>query len=67
MIGVWCAPSVVLSQVCGEAGHNAGFVGSKYMDCPNKACYLCKQMVRCPCYSCMCMQLHDYAHVLCAQ
>ena len=43
-----CTLSNVLSQVCGEAGHNAGFVGSKYMDCPNKACYLCKQMVRCP-------------------
>jgi len=45
-------------QVCGEAGHNAGFVGSKYMDCPNKACYLCKQMVRCPAsLGCACTSL----------
>ena len=30
-------------QVCGKAGHNAGFVGSVYFDCPNKPCYLCKK------------------------
>ena len=29
-------------QVCGKAGHQAGFVGSTYVDCPNKPCYLCK-------------------------
>lgn len=28
-------------QVCGKFGHNAGFVGSVYFDCPNKPCYLC--------------------------
>jgi DNA damage-binding protein 2 len=32
-----------LLQVCGKSGHKAGFVGSVYMDCPNKPCYLCKQ------------------------
>jgi DNA damage-binding protein 2 len=30
-------------HVCGKKGHNAGFVGSVYVDCPNKPCYLCKQ------------------------
>ncbi|EFN53251.1 hypothetical protein CHLNCDRAFT_26064, partial [Chlorella variabilis] len=28
-------------QVCGKRGHSAGFVGAKYVDCPNKPCYLC--------------------------
>lgn len=23
-------------QVCGKAGHMAGFIGAKYLDCPNK-------------------------------
>lgn len=36
-----CAPARE-SQVCGKSGHAAGFVGSTYIDCPNKPCYLCK-------------------------
>ncbi len=31
-------------QVCGQRGHRAGFVGATYLDCPNKPCYLCKQL-----------------------
>ena len=34
-------PSCV--QVCKAKDHQAGFVGSVYLDCPNKPCYLCKQ------------------------
>ena len=30
-------------HVCGQRGHQAGFVGSVYLDCINKPCYLCKQ------------------------
>ena len=30
-------------HVCGKRGHNAGFVGAVYADCPNRPCYLCKQ------------------------
>ncbi len=30
-------------HVCGQKGHQAGFVGSVYLDCINKPCYLCKQ------------------------
>lgn len=42
-----CNSYIVLSltpvlQVCKKTGHQAGFVGSVYMDCPNKPCYLCK-------------------------
>lgn len=33
----------VLPQVCGKRGHNAGFMGALYLDCPNKPCYLCKK------------------------
>ncbi|KAK9810883.1 hypothetical protein WJX73_005316 [Symbiochloris irregularis] len=29
-------------HVCGKKGHNAGFIGSVYMDCPNRPCFLCK-------------------------
>lgn len=29
--------------MCGQGGHIAGFVGAKYIDCPNKPCYLCGQ------------------------
>lgn len=32
-----------LIQVCSKKGHCAGFVGAKYVDCPNKPCYLCGQ------------------------
>ncbi|MEW5309312.1 MAG: hypothetical protein WDW38_001207 [Sanguina aurantia] len=31
-------------KVCGRKGHKAGFVGSVYMDCPFKPCYLCKKI-----------------------
>lgn len=31
------------AQVCGQHGHTAGFIGAKYIDCPNKPCYLCGQ------------------------
>lgn len=34
---------VAYSQVCGKRGHNAGFTGAIYVDCPNKPCYLCKK------------------------
>ena len=34
---------ILFTQVCGKRGHNAGFVGAVYVDCPNKPCYLCKQ------------------------
>ncbi|CAM6030736.1 unnamed protein product [Sphagnum balticum] len=30
-------------KVCKAKDHQAGFVGSVYMDCPNKPCYLCKK------------------------
>lgn len=29
--------------MCGQKGHCAGFIGAKYVDCPNKPCYLCGQ------------------------
>ncbi|CAI5987279.1 unnamed protein product [Closterium sp. NIES-64] len=29
-------------RVCGSKGHEAGFVGSVYVDCPNRPCFLCK-------------------------
>ncbi|CAI7913055.1 unnamed protein product [Closterium sp. NIES-54] len=29
-------------RVCGSKGHEAGFVGSVYIDCPNRPCFLCK-------------------------
>eukprot|EP00249_Psilotum_nudum_P011683 c23318_g1_i1 orf=119-1795(+) len=32
-----------LCKVCKGKDHQAGFVGSIYMDCPNKPCFLCKQ------------------------
>lgn len=32
-----------LCKVCKAEDHQAGFVGSIYVDCPNKPCYLCKQ------------------------
>ena len=25
------------TQVCGKPGHNAGFVGAQYIDCPNRS------------------------------
>ena len=31
------------AQVCGQKGHCAGFIGARYVDCPNKPCYLCGQ------------------------
>ncbi len=34
---------MVFEQVCKAKDHQAGFVGSVYMDCPNKPCYLCKK------------------------
>lgn len=33
----------LVCHVCGQRGHQAGFVGSVYLDCINKPCYLCKQ------------------------
>eukprot|EP00798_Chlamydomonas_sp_ICE-L_P012578 gene12578-15802_t len=30
-------------KVCGKTGHLAGFLGSVYLDCPNRPCYLCKK------------------------
>ncbi|KAK9811590.1 hypothetical protein WJX72_006636 [[Myrmecia] bisecta] len=33
----------LVCHVCGKPGHNAGFVGSVYLDCPNRPCYLCKR------------------------
>ncbi|MCO5570673.1 hypothetical protein L7F22_024400 [Adiantum nelumboides] len=32
-----------LCKVCKANDHQAGFVGSVYVDCPNKPCFLCKQ------------------------
>ncbi|KAI5064101.1 hypothetical protein GOP47_0020771 [Adiantum capillus-veneris] len=32
-----------LCKVCKAKDHQAGFVGSVYVDCPNKPCFLCKQ------------------------
>ncbi|WOL16542.1 protein DAMAGED DNA-BINDING 2 [Canna indica] len=29
-------------KVCKEAGHEAGFKGATYIDCPRKPCFLCK-------------------------
>ncbi|XP_021891790.1 protein DAMAGED DNA-BINDING 2 [Carica papaya] len=29
-------------KVCKEAGHEAGFRGATYIDCPRKPCFLCK-------------------------
>lgn len=33
----------VVCGVCGERGHAAGFIDNKYVDCPNRACFLCKR------------------------
>lgn len=30
------------SQVCKKTGHEAGFRGATYIDCPMKPCFLCK-------------------------
>ncbi|XP_002979996.2 DNA damage-binding protein 2 [Selaginella moellendorffii] len=32
-----------LCKVCKGKDHQAGFVGSVYLDCPNRPCYLCKR------------------------
>lgn len=32
-----------LCKVCKAKDHQAGFMGSIYVDCPNKPCFLCKQ------------------------
>ena len=37
------SPSSLKCHVCGGTGHAAGFVGSVYVDCLNKPCYLCRQ------------------------
>eukprot|EP00878_Enallax_costatus_P041646 GHUV01048478.1.p1 GENE.GHUV01048478.1~~GHUV01048478.1.p1 ORF type:complete len:146 (+),score=35.98 GHUV01048478.1:320-757(+) len=36
--------SELVCHVCGHKGHKAGFVGATYLDCPNKPCYLCKEV-----------------------
>lgn len=33
---------LVVFQVCKKAGHEAGFKGATYIDCPMKPCFLCK-------------------------
>lgn len=33
---------VLLLQVCKKPGHEAGFKGATYIDCPMKPCFLCK-------------------------
>lgn len=33
----------VVEQVCKQKGHEAGFKGATYIDCPQKPCFLCKQ------------------------
>lgn len=30
------------AQVCKRTGHEAGFQGATYIDCPMKPCFLCK-------------------------
>lgn len=42
--GVGAKSGNIVCHVCGKAGHNAGFIGSIYVDCPNKPCYLCKRV-----------------------
>ena len=32
----------VMFQVCKKVGHEAGFKGATYIDCPMKPCFLCK-------------------------
>lgn len=32
----------VFFQVCKKTGHEAGFRGATYIDCPMKPCFLCK-------------------------
>lgn len=44
---VFSAVNVLISmffvfQVCKKAGHEAGFKGATYIDCPMKPCFLCK-------------------------
>ncbi|XP_020595334.1 DNA damage-binding protein 2-like [Phalaenopsis equestris] len=41
------APAIIISlkkvcKVCKEEGHQAGFQGANYIDCPRKPCFLCK-------------------------
>jgi hypothetical protein len=33
----------VQCKICGSTTHKAGFVGAHYIDCCDKACYLCKK------------------------
>ncbi|GAB4821800.1 hypothetical protein N2152v2_008846 [Parachlorella kessleri] len=40
-ISIKLGGSADICHVCGKRGHMAGFVGAKYVDCPNKPCYLC--------------------------
>ncbi|KAH0458059.1 hypothetical protein IEQ34_013374 [Dendrobium chrysotoxum] len=42
------APAIIISlkkvcKVCKEEGHQAGFQGANYIDCPRKPCFLCKK------------------------
>ena len=32
----------IIFQVCKRSGHEAGFRGATYIDCPMKPCFLCK-------------------------
>jgi DNA damage-binding protein 2 len=37
------AAAPVQCKICGSTTHKAGFVGAHYIDCCDKACYLCKK------------------------
>ena len=40
--GTSCILCCVRLQVCKRTGHEAGFKGAVYIDCPMKPCFLCK-------------------------
>merc|ERR1712118_489139 len=37
-------------KACKQFGHQAGFRGSVYVDCPVRPCYLCKVVIHLPIY-----------------
>ena len=42
VLGNSCILCCVWLQVCKKTGHEAGFKGAVYIDCPMKPCFLCK-------------------------